>query len=236
MKKFVAEWAKGVSTEKLLTGKNWLTDISPEIKIQTGDQDSFNGIIAKAVGYHAIFSYTTINGILAPDSQKYFSVFPFSVGIETNRNFDNMNGLFEIGYMPFQKIGDRYFLGLDPILCIFLQGGYKFKLNDPEIETGGAKDESKEKPDNGLFRTKLGGKADFILFRSETDFKFSLSVIPEGWVWYDFINDDWYHQVIGILRLSISGDKHFDFKYENGSGAPNFNEGQQFSANLTINF
>lgn len=43
-------------------------------------------------------------------------------------------------------------------------------------------------------------------------------------------------RAIGTLRVYVSKDRYFDFTFERGSGAPNFNKGDQFSANLTGTF
>jgi hypothetical protein len=233
---FFVEWAEEISVEKLITGDEWLTQISPEISVQTGDEDSFNGIIVKVKGYHAKFQQTMIGEIPAPDSSKFFSVFPFACGIETNRDFSLINALMEAGYVPFKKLDSKYFLGLNPAFGVFIQGGYKFEVDDENNFAGGAADESEEELDSLLFRTKIGGKAiiPIDLFRNKS--RYGLSIIPEAWAWYDVVNYETYHRVVGILRISLDQDKHFDLKYENGSGAPNFNEGQQFSANITIAF
>ncbi len=234
---FVAEWLENINVEKFLVGDKWLAEISPEIRIQSGEEDAFNGIVAKVKGYSALFQKTEIGGKPIPDSSKYFSVFAFSGGIETNKDFDSINGIIEIGYIPFKKkINSTIFLGLNPAIGMFLQGGYKFELDDSNSSNveDNSSDKSDEKPNSGLLRAKLGGKGEFKVY----DFsdKYSLHIIPEGWVWYDVVNSEIYHQIIGVIRLTLSENKHFDFKYENGSGSPNFNEGDQFSANLTIRF
>jgi hypothetical protein len=233
---FLVDWAEEISVEKLITGDEWLSQISPEISIQTGDQDSFNEIIMKVKGYHAKFQETMIGEIPAPDSSKFFSVFPFACGIETNRDFSMMNTLVEAGYVPFEKLSSKYFLGFNPAFGVFIQGGYKFEVDDEDDAAGGAADESEEGLDSLLLRTKIGGKAIIPVDLSGNKSRYGLSIIPEAWAWYDFVNYETYHRIVGILRISLDNDKYFDLKYENGSGAPNFNEGQQFSANITIAF
>ena len=233
---FLVEWAEEISVDKLIVGDEWLTEISPEISIQTGDEDSFNGLTAKLKGYHAEFQDTIIGGVPAPDSLKFFSVFPFSCGLETNREFNTINALLEVGCIPFKKLSSKYFFGLNPAIGIYLQGGYKFEIDDEKHLTDGAADESEEDADSFLLRTKLGGKGDIAVYEFGVNSKYSINLIPEAWVWYDLANDEFYHRLVGVLRLSMDRSKHFDLKYENGSGAPNFNEGDQFSANLTVVF
>jgi hypothetical protein len=54
--------------------------------------------------------------------------------------------------------------------------------------------------------------------------------------WYDFLNGEVYYTIQGKLRfyLTQNKDKFFDFKYQKGSGAPNFNQGDQFGMGLTV--
>ena len=64
----------------------------------------------------------------------------------------------------------------------------------------------------------------------------SVSFIGAATVWYDIANSVFYHRLVATLRLTVIENRHFDFTYEKGSGAPNFNEGSQFSANLAVTF
>lgn len=233
---FLVEWSEKVSVEKLIIGDKWFTQLSPDIKIQTGEKDAFNGIIAKIKGYNAIFQTKEIGGVVAVDSTKPFHILPFAAGVETNRQFSNVNVLAEVGYAPFMKINDNYFLGLNPAMAIYVQGGYKFKVNDNENLPGGASDQSKEDSNSALARAKIGAKAEVVVMSPRADGRYSISLIPEAWGWYDFVNTKSYYQLVGIIRLGLDKTKNFDFKYEKGSGAPNFNEGEQYSANITMVF
>lgn len=234
---FAIDWSKKISVEKLIVGDGWLTQVSPDVKIQTGDQDAFNGIVAKAVGYHAEFDTTrSEGGTEVVDSKKPFHVFPFSIGAETNRDFSAVNSLVEAGYIPFRRLSDKHILGLNPAIAVFLQGGYKFDTSSTATGTGGATDESEEKKDSAILRAKFGGELDYAIIDYRIERSFGLAVIGEAWGWYDIVNNDWYHRLAATLRLTVGKEKHFDLKYENGSGAPNFNEGDQFSASLTVAF
>ena len=51
------------------------------------------------------------------------------------------------------------------------------------------------------------------------------------------IDNDPITKLEGTIRLRLSDDYDLDlFQYQNGSGAPNFNAGDQFSANLVMKF
>lgn len=122
---------------------------------------------------------------------------------------------------------------------IFLQGGYKFDIDTDStqrIPIGGEVDESKEKTDNAIFRAKGS-------FGIDTKSLFEISGIGIGLIgnidtWYDFLNSEIYYSINGKLRfyLTESKDKYFDFKYQKGSGAPNFNQGDQFGMGLMVTF
>jgi hypothetical protein len=102
------------------------------------------------------------------------------------------------------------------------------------MPTGGAADQSKEKTGDGLARMKLDSGIDFKLASFGLDRDVTLIANATGW--YDIAHSATYHRLEAILRLSLSKDRFFDLTYENGSGAPNFNKGSQFSANLTVQF
>ncbi|MCZ4222641.1 hypothetical protein [Pedobacter rhodius] len=65
-----------------------------------------------------------------------------------------------------------------------------------------------------------------------------VGLVGNGDVWYDFLNGQVYYTVQGKLRfyLTQNKDKFFEFKYQKGSGAPNFNQGDQYGLALTITF
>lgn len=215
-------------------GKGWLFDISPEVELQTGEKDSFNGLVAKLTGNYITFSTTTVSGIGTPNTAELFHVLPVSFGFESDRNFEKVNFLVEAGYVPFD-LGSKWRLGLDSKIGIFLQAGYKYEVDgNASTNTGGAVDESEEDLDSGIARVKLDAGTEILKYnysKSRT-----IALIPRARVWYDIVNSEIYHKLEAKLQFSLTKDKFFDLKYENGSGAPNFNEGDQFSANLTIKF
>jgi hypothetical protein len=207
------------------------------VKILTGDEDSFNGVVVKVTGHRMYFKLKPNN---FPDTTKMMHAMPVALGLETDRHFDNLNVLAEVGYVPFLLgEGRAYKLGVNPAVGVFLQGGYKLYVDDaPADATGGAADESAEAPDGALLRLKAEGTAQLELarFSQKADDPRGLYVLPRAAVWYDIANSETYCRLEGILRITLAKDRHFDLDYEKGSGAPNFNRGDQFSANLTVSF
>lgn len=217
-------------------GRNSLTSFTPDIKILVGSDDTFNGITAKYVGNIMTFKTTNVAGVTTPDLSKTFYNFPIALGIETNQDFSFVNGLVEAGFVPWYQNDNSLpkFIRQTKI-GLFLQGGYKFAVNDTIIPKGGDIDQSKEKTKNALFRTKLaGGFSPSYFF--DTAKSYGISLIGNGALWYDFLNSEVYYNIEGKLRLILSKDYFLDFAYDKGSGAPNFNEGEQFTTNLTIRF
>ena len=54
--------------------------------------------------------------------------------------------------------------------------------------------------------------------------------------WYDILNKTTYFSLEGKLRFFVGKNRYFDFVYQKGSGAPNFNKGDQYGINLTVGF
>jgi hypothetical protein len=232
--------------------KAWLVDLRPEVTIETGTADSFNAIIAKLTGNYIRFPTTVVGGVVVPDGSRLFHAFPLSMGLETDRSFRTVSAIAEVGYVPFYLKQTRFKLGLNPKLGIFLQSGYKFSVSEvvnsgdvatvddcclDDIGSGsnGSKDESEEAPDSGLLRMK--GVAEFqVPIVKIAGGERGLSFVGRAAGWYDIANGAFYHKLVATVRLSVSSDRHFDFTYEKGSGAPNFNKGAQFSANLAVEF
>lgn len=214
--------------------KTSFIDMSPIIEIQTGGDDSFNGLVAKLQGHKVLtksIDDPRLGSITCAECS--FHVIPFAIGMETDANMENISLLGEIGYFPVgrQNSEGKPRFGLSgPRIGFFLQAGYKFNNKEGSVGSGGADDESSEEPDSNLARAKVdirgkfGGKTNFF------------NLIPNVRGWYDFINSETYYKAEAIVRLNITNDKSFDLKYEKGSGAPNFNKGEQFTAGLTMTF
>lgn len=223
----------------------WLADhslfqVTPQFNVQTGTSDAFSAINAKVTGLFMTFRDTTIAGVKTINTARGFQTFPISIGVETNNKFNVINGIVEAGWVPwYQTQGNKRTRDWlkSTKFGIFIQGGYKFGVdNTATTAVGGEKDESKEKVDNAIFRAKSS-------FGINTNSLFELSGVGVGLVgnadaWYDFLNGQVYYTVQGKVRfyLTQNKDKFFDFKYQKGSGAPNFNEGDQYGLGLTVTF
>lgn len=226
----------------LMTGDNFLFQITPQFNVQTGTEDAFSSVNAKLTGLFMTFHTTTVAEQLTPDLSRGFQTFPVSIGLETNNRFDVLNGIAEVGWVPwYQTEGNKKTPNWlkRTRMGIFIQGGYKFDINkQPALieEEGGDEDKSKEELDKGIFRAKASVGVN-------TNSLFELSgvgvgLVGDGDVWYDIINNQIYYTVQGKLRfyLTKNKDRFFDFKYQKGSGAPNFNEGDQYGLGLTVTF
>jgi hypothetical protein len=224
-----------------LPGKNSFFEFSPDIKVLVSSDDGFNGILAKYTGSIVFFQTEKVPGtdIITPATEKFMPIIPISGGFETDKNFYYLNGLLETGFIPwYQNINSLPKVLRQTKLGIFVQGGYKYKMTDlPDslITTNAVKDDSKEKLDKGIFRVKasIGFEPTFIL-NDLTGLGFAL--IGASDTWYDIINSEFYYKISGKLRFMINKKYNLDFKYEKGSGAPNFNKGNQFGTSLTISF
>lgn len=239
--RFAAEYARGLHEVFLTTvkpgmganGSGTLLALTPEVSILTGDDDAFNGVVAKYTGHYIRFKTTTPpGGVVTPDPRRFFHAFPVSVGFESDRSFENLNAIVEAGYVPFKLSGRQWKLGLNPAIGVFLQAGHKSALSeDADAETGGAADESKEEPDETIGRIKLRARFDQPIGLVSDS---ALRVLLDANLWFDIVNQTTYNKIDGTLRLVLAKDRNFDLKYEHGSGPPNFNQGDQISANITL--
>ncbi len=165
---------------------------------------------------------------------------PFSAGIETTRELDSAAGIIEVGYRPMNLSKNAFIkLGRNLRIAAFLQGGYKFKVNnESSTATGGAKDESMEQTDDVLGRIKLDVAFDHD-FKNAKGFPgfgaLPFKLISHAKLWYDIPNTEFYHSIGPTLRFNLPDkkDTHFDLTWQKGAGAPTFNEGTQFGGRLT---
>ena len=223
----------------LLAQDNSLFQATPEFNIETGTGDAFSSITAKIKGLWMFFSDTTIHGLKTPNTKKLFHTLPLSAGLETDNTFNNINGIVEIGYVPWYQspLNSKVpaFLKKSKV-GIFLQGGYKFEVDDSTaIAVGGDVDESKEKPDEPIMRAK----GDFSIDTGNllgNALGWGVGIVAGGTGWYDFLNSETYYRLEGKLRFYLTDETFFDVEYQKGSGAPNFNEGDQYGAGLTVSF
>ena len=214
-----------------------LLSFTPDIDVLIGTKDAFNGITLKYVGNIMYFDTTTIAGEGGiPDLGKTFHNFPVALGLESNQDFTFINGVLEAGYIPwYQNDSNLNKYVKQTKAGIFIQGGYKFQVRDTLLMTGGDADESSEQLDDAILRLK--GVIGFSpAFYFDEDKKFGISVIGNATTWYDILNQKFYYKLAGKLRFILHKDLYFDFGYEKGSGAPNFNQGEQFTANIGFQF
>lgn len=221
-------------------GEKGFLNITPEIITQAGTNDAFSQLQLKLSGYFLKAKTTSVDGLITIDRTKTFHLFPLSIGLESNTDFSFVNTLFEAGYTPFyqgRKNASVSELFKHTSFGFFVQAGYKGLIDstNSNLQMGGKKDDSKEKLNNGICRFKGIFTIDTKNIFTNKD-KPGLGLIGNATYWYDFINAQIYYRIECKLRLYLTEKQFFDFKYEKGSGAPNFNQGEQFSSGLSVNF
>lgn len=115
------------------------------------------------------------------------------------------------------------------VLACFYRVVINIDVDETSPETGGAADESKEAADDEILRVKIDATAKL------GDSDAFVNFLPSLQGWYDISNSETYYRIEAVLRFNII-NRHFDVRYEKGSGAPNFNEGRQISAGMTMSF
>lgn len=221
--------------EHFIPGKKSFFLITPELDIQTGTEDAFSSINLKATGLINFFKTTTVAGLLTPDYNKTFHTFPISLGVETNNQFNNTNGIVEFGWIPYYQSYGRS--SPDWVkktnFGIFLQGGYKFD-KDTIGQIGGEIDESEEQEKRGIFRVK--GSAGVNTDRLVKIAGFDFGLVGLGDVWADVVNSSFYYRLDGRVRVYLASNQFFDFIFQKGAAPPTFNGGEQFGVGLTMRF
>jgi len=219
-------------------GKGWLAGFSPDLLIQTGGEDTFRRVIARIRGNYFWPRAMPAGAEKKTEKAKSFLRFPLAIGFETDHRFDKLNLVGEFGYEFIGRPIGKNQMIKRPEIGLFLQTGYKFDIKDTlgqDPEFGGAADESEEDQNSFIMRAALGGSAEIDLFHFNKDRQL-IRFLPMGRVWYDIPNTEIYYRLDLILRLVLAPEKSFDLRYELGSGEPNFNDGNQFSANFTLRF
>ncbi|NVO19710.1 MAG: hypothetical protein HXX13_08420 [Bacteroidetes bacterium] len=220
--------------------ENYLYQFTPQFLIQSGNEDAFSAITAKISGIFMFFHQTTIAGLVTPNTSRGFQTFPISAGIETNNMFNIVNCILEAGWVPwYQTVGNSHTPELlkHTKIGFFIQGGYKFAIDSTgKAALGGEADQSKEAKDHAIFRTKGSFGIDTKSLVNIGSIGIGIAGTADGW--YDFLNSEVYYALQGKARfyLTKSLDRYFEFNYQKGSGAPNFNKGDQFGFGLTITF
>lgn len=217
--------------------KSSLLSFSPDIDILLASNDAFNGITAKYVGNIMKFKTTTVDGVEGiADLSRSFHNFPIAMGFESDKNFSYLNGIIEGGWIPWYQNNTKINKYLRQTnFGLFLQAGYKLALNDSLNVKNTAIDESKEGLDSTIMRLKSVFNFSPVFYFDEKD-KFGISIIGSSTLWYDLMNEEVYYKLSGKFRFLLNKDYYFDLGYEKGSGAPNFNQGEQFTTNLGIRF
>lgn len=218
--------------EFFVPGKHSFFMITPELDIRTGTADAYSSIVLKATGLFNVFKTTEIAGLIGPDYNKTFHTFPISIGVETNNQFNNTNGILEAGWIPYYQSYGRS--SPDWIkrtnFGVFLQAGYKFNYDSSGV--GGQVNESEELPKKGILRVRGSFGVDTDRFVKIRGLDIGLVGTADGWG--DLINSAFYHKLEGRVRVYLSEATAFDFIFTSGSGAPLFNEAEQYGVGVRL--
>lgn len=221
--------------EYFLPGKKSFFLVTPELDIQTGTQDAFSSINLKATGLLNFFKTTTVAGLITPDYNRTFHTIPISFGVETNNQFNNTNGILEVGWIPYyQSYGRKSPEWIKKTnFGIFLQGGYKFNKDTIGL-VGGEVVETEEPEDRAIFRVKgsLGVNTDRLVKVAG----FDIGLVGKADGWGDVVNNAFYYRLDGRVRVFLSDVQFFEFVFQKGSAAPLFNDAEQFGVGLTMRF
>lgn len=210
-------------------GDHSIFSLDPEFNIRFGTQDAFSSIQAKLVGSFMSFKTTDFRGFKSPDFTKPIMVFPVAIGVESNASFTTYNGIGEIGFTPFYQSETS---SLPDVLRhskfgVWLQGGYKFRGDSAStILTGGAKDQSAEKYNNGIMRLKGSLSVDTKSLVKAQGLNVGLAGNAD--VWYDVLHSKFYHKLDFIGDFYLNNGSTIRLIYSKGAGAPTFNQNDQY--------
>lgn len=234
----IAKYEPLLESERFFSGEGF-GFLGPSIDVQTGGQDSFDRLIAKMNGFYV--GPVPSDELGEPDYGERLMVFPFSAGVETERNLDSASFLIEAGWTPIGRAEPgkdvRFGLNQQRRIGVFLQAGYKFDTSGsnmqdestPDSMTGGNVNQSSEEIQDILARVKFDMTYGF-------DFGDEISLVPSVSAWYDLANSDTYYQASILFRFDFADKFSWDTRIEKGSGPPLFNEGDQFSTGLTLKY
>jgi hypothetical protein len=215
-------------------GRNSLFALTPEFNINTGTSDAFSSITAKLTGMFMRFGTTEVSGIRTVNTSQGFHVFPVSIGVETHNKFNTLNVLAEAGYVPYYQTSLVPDWMRQTKIGFFLQAGYKLNWDSTSAPIGGQIDESAEEPNEGLLRFKTSAEA--AVNTPVTLGNTKVGLVGSGDVWFDLANKATYYRYDAVLRFHVAPSRWIDAKYQKGSGAPNFNQGDQYGIGLTVVF
>lgn len=217
-----------------IAGKHSFFVVSPELNIRTGTEDAFSTLNLKATGLLCTFRTTTVGGLTTPEFDRTFHIFPMAAGIETNYLFNDFNVVLEAGWIPFyQSYGRATPDWLKKTnIGLFLQAGYKVSKSNAGI--GGQENESLEPVHNTIMRVR--GNAGIDTKELIKLNGLAIGLIGQADVWYDAINNATYDRVEARGRFYVNATQYIDFIYMHGSGAPLFNDADQFGVGVTLRF
>lgn len=220
------------NNEYFIPGKHSFFVVSPEIDIQTGTADAYSSIVLKASGLFNTFKTKEVSGLIIPDYHRTFHTFPISLGVETNNQFNNTNGILEVGWIPYYQSYGRsspeWIKRTD--FGLYLQAGYKF--NSDTSGVGGQANESEEQAEKAILRVhgNFGIDTDrFIQIRG-----LDIGIVGTADGWGDVINSAFYYKVVGKIRVYLSDATAIDISLSKGAGAPTFNEAVQGGVGVNI--
>ncbi len=222
-------------------GTGYFLDIAPDIEIRTGDASNFNAVIAKVSANLVFFRTRDLNEgegspVVVVDWERWTHVVPIAIGIEADDRFGFVNTLAEVGYTPFllsDALGDDYKLGLNPRAGVFLQAGGKWDAGG-DARDGNARDESEEDTGGAILRLKADARVEIPLVRDALRRRINARLGATGW--YDLAHSAWYSHYGAAVLVELRDSVELELRFEEGSGAPNFNEGEQFGVGLAISF
>jgi hypothetical protein len=213
-----------------IIGKHSIFSFNPQFDIRFGTQDAFSSIQGKLVGSFMSFKTKDFEGFTSPDFSRTVNVYPVAIGVESNSSFTTYNGIFEAGYTPYNPNSGllKY-----STFGIWLQGGYKFRGDSVATQlTGGAKDQSYEAVRSGIMRVKssLGVDTKGIVNAQGVNLGFS----GKADVWYDVVNQKFYHKLDAIATFYLSNGAWINAVYSKGAGAPTFNNSDQYGVGFKV--
>lgn len=162
-------------------------------------------------------------------------------GLTSGTNFQDVGLLVEAGYRPvylgldWLKLGEQLKRVSWAEVGAFVQAGYTTPFQASEIDPMQEGEEAGTSS-GALFRLKVGGKGDVRLSIPSLA-NLRVHFLPEGWAWYDILNNQLYGQIEGTLRLETGTDVYYDIiSIKHGASPTEYTPGTQFSTGLTIRF
>jgi len=247
--------------DKDILAGDWAATISPFLDFQAGEDDSFERVVAKMEG----LILTPNSYTLGASGNEIHYYLPFAIGLEADRNFENYAGILEAGVAPFLHQA-RWGEVLEPTFALQAGYKFASPTNEVEGIMDGNLDESDEREDDFILRAKASLELDYTLLAIGEEDRTFLTLGQSGFLqakvigsidlYYDIQNSDFHdREVLGVdfalkegvieENIPLIGEyleglsKNIDalnLSFENGSGAPNFNRGEQWSASLKASF